>query len=85
MSILLEIQDMPGEIYDIDWEAGAREFIQENPGMEWDDYADWVEQVYGIQCNGDMEERINEIIQEESEPSDLDMQQAFGTAWHDGI
>ena len=53
--------------------------------MDWDDYADWVEQVYGIQCNGDMEERINEIMQEEWEPSDLDMQQAFGTAWHDGI
>ena len=83
--ILLEIQDAPGEIYDIDWESGTREFIQEHPPMEWDDVADWVEQTQGIQVTPAMEERIQEMQAEEYEPTDDEMMGSFGTPWHDGL
>ena len=83
--ILLEIQDAPGEIYDIDWESGTREFIQEHPVMDWDDVADWVEQTHGIQVTPAMEERIQAIQEEEYEPTDDEMMGSFGTPWHDGL
>tara|TARA_B100000073_G_scaffold67075_1_gene49620 strand:+ start:179 stop:340 length:162 start_codon:yes stop_codon:yes gene_type:complete len=48
MTVWNEIQDMPGEIFDIptDWEAGVREHITNFPDDPISEVCDWVEQTH---------------------------------------
>ena len=43
-----------------------REFIQENPGCDWEDACDWVEQVQGITVPDHQWGTIEEVWDEES-------------------
>ena len=67
---------------------GLREFIQENPGCDWEDACDWHEQITGRSVPEEQWGTIEEVWHEESqnwEPTDDDMMGAFGTPWHDGL
>ena len=65
-----------------------REFIQENPGCDWEDACDWFEQVSGQTVPESQWSAIEEVWNDESknwEPTDDEMLGSFGTKWHDGL
>jgi hypothetical protein len=73
MTVWNEIQDMPGEIFDIptDWEAGVREHVTNFPDDTIEEVCDWVEQTH-CPVDRDMEDRILEIMLEEGNHHQLD-------------
>ena len=61
--ILLEIQDMPGEIYDIDWQSGLRGYRDsEEPNLY--EAVTWVQEVYDIPWSEALVEECQEILNE---------------------
>ena len=89
--ILLEIQDAPGEIYDIDWQSSLRGYLDWNPRTSLGAAVDWVvdtcNQEYTDALVDEVDEIKNEICPEEDdyEPTDDEMMGSFGTPWHDGL
>ena len=73
MTVWNEIQDMPGEIFDIpmDWEAGVREHITLRPDDNIGEVCEWVEETH-CPVDKEMEERILEIMLEEGNHHQLD-------------
>ncbi|NDB65930.1 MAG: hypothetical protein EB168_09730 [Euryarchaeota archaeon] len=61
--ILLEIQDMPGEIYDIDWQSGLRGY-RDDTDCNLFEAVTWVQETHDIPWSEDLVEACQEILNE---------------------
>lgn len=63
MSILLEIQDMPGEIYDIDWQSGLRDYRDKMDPKLFEAVC-WVQETHNIPWSEDLVHEVEEVLLE---------------------
>lgn len=62
--ILLEIQDAPGEIYDMDWQSGLRAFRDDtDPALH--DAVEWVAETHNMERTDALIDEIYDILKED--------------------